>query len=240
MTQEELDALMAGDFEDEEIGEETAEEIAPPVEESAKKTDPAPSEQIINYEGTEMRISSNMPWPPPPPTDDHKMVHQLDDVTKDSEEKATQMFDKLDAINNFSMDAESGLSEIIGGIEANIEIFTKLHEKFPNIAAFAEALEKNNALKSSAEMTLDNVRMAEDEIMMAMDMMQYQDIHRQKIERVINVMRALSKYMSSLFEGKIDDEKRVASAVHIAGDTHTENLVSNDDIEALIESLGKK
>ena len=240
MTQEELDALMAGDFEDEEIGEETAEEIAPPAEESAKKTDPAPSEQIINYEGTEMRISSNMPWPPPPPTDDHKMVHQLDDVTKDSEEKATQMFDKLDAINNFSMDAESGLSEIIGGIEANIEIFTKLHEKFPNIAAFSEALEKNNALKSSAEMTLDNVRMAEDEIMMAMDMMQYQDIHRQKIERVINVMRALSKYMSSLFEGKIDDEKRVASAVHIAGDTHTENLVSNDDIEALIESLGKK
>ncbi len=240
MTQEELDALMAGDFEDEEIGEETAEETTPPAEESAKKTDPAPSEQIINYEGTEMRISSNMPWPPPPPTDDHKMVHQLDDVTKDSEEKATQMFDKLDAINNFSMDAESGLSEIIGGIEANIEIFTKLHEKFPNIAAFSEALEKNNALKSSAEMTLDNVRMAEDEIMMAMDMMQYQDIHRQKIERVINVMRALSKYMSSLFEGKIDDDKRVASAVHIAGDTHTENLVSNDDIEALIESLGKK
>lgn len=240
MTQEELDALMAGDFEDEEIGEETAKETTPPAEESAKKTDPAPSEQIINYEGTEMRISSNMPWPPPPPTDDHKMVHQLDDVTKDSEEKATQMFDKLDAINNFSIDAESGLSEIIGGIEANIEIFTKLHEKFPNIAAFSEALEKNNALKSSAEMTLDNVRMAEDEIMMAMDMMQYQDIHRQKIERVINVMRALSKYMSSLFEGKIDDEKRVASAVHIAGDTHTENLVSNDDIEALIESLGKK
>ena len=80
----------------------------------------------------------------------------------------------------------------------------------------------------------------QDEIMMAMDMMQYQDIHRQKIERVINVMRALSKYMNTLFEGKIDDDKRVASAVHIAGDTTTENLVSNDDIEALIESLGKK
>lgn len=42
--------------------------------------------------------------------------------------------------------------------------------------------------------------------MMAMDAMQYQDIHRQKIERVINVMRALSRYMSSLFEGKIDDK----------------------------------
>lgn len=53
-------------------------------------------------------------------------------------------------------------------------------------------------------------------------------------------MRALSKYMSSLFEGSIDDEKRVGSAIHIQGDTETENVVSNEDIEALIESLTKK
>jgi len=77
-------------------------------------------------------------------------------------------------------------------------------------------------------------------VMMAMDIMQYQDIHRQKIERVINVMRALSKYISLLFEGSIDDEKRVGSAVHIEGDTSTEDLVTTDDIEAIIESLGKK
>ena len=243
MTQEELDALMAGDLDgvvaaDESDAQASGDENL--YAETADKSISEHKEDNSKFDSIDYKVSSNMPWPPPPPTDDHKMVHQLDDVTKDSEEKATQMFDKLDAINNFSMDAENGLSEIISGIEANIEIFTKLHEKFPNIATFAEALEKNNALKSSAETTLDNVRMAEDEIMMAMDMMQYQDIHRQKIERVINVMRALSKYMSSLFEGKIDDEKRVASAVHIAGDTHTENLVSNDDIEALIESLGKK
>ena len=53
-------------------------------------------------------------------------------------------------------------------------------------------------------------------------------------------MRALSKYMNSLFEGKIDDEKRVGSAMHIEGDTTTEDVVSNADIEALIDSLGKK
>jgi len=51
-------------------------------------------------------------------------------------------------------------------------------------------------------------------------------------------MRALSKYMNTLFEGKIDDEKRVASATHIAGDTHN-NLASTDDIEALLEQFGK-
>ena len=73
-----------------------------------------------------------------------------------------------------------------------------------------------------------------------MDIMQYQDIHRQKIERVINVMRALSTYMNHLFAGKIDDSKRVTSAVHLPGDTTTENVVSNEDIEALLASLGAK
>ena len=77
-----------------------------------------------------------------------------------------------------------------------------------------------------------------DSIMSVMDIMQYQDIHRQKIERVINVMRALSKYMNTLFEGKIDDDKRVSSATHIAGDTHND-VASTDDIEALLAQFGK-
>jgi hypothetical protein len=46
--------------------------------------------------------------------------------------------------------------------------------------------------------------------------------------------------MNSLFSAEKDDSKRVGSAVHIEGDKSTEDVVSNDDIEALIESLGKK
>lgn len=240
MTQEELDALMAGGLDG--LDEEEADSEKNPSQEEDKKIENINETSELKDADiyADYRVSASVAWPPPPPTNDHKMVHQLDDVTKDSEEKATQMFDKLDAINNFFMDAESGCNAIIKGLESNIEIFTKLNDKFPNVAAFKDALDKNNELKNSAEDVLGNIQMGEDEVMMTMDMMQYQDIHRQKIERVINVMRALSKYMSSLFEGKIDDEKRVGSAVHIAGDTTTENLVSNDDIEALIESLGKK
>ena len=150
------------------------------------------------------------------------------------------MFYNLETINNFFMDAESDSNSLKDAINSNVELFTTLSEKFPNIAAFSEALEKNSALLGTVDNIIGNLQMGQDEIMMAMDMMQYQDIHRQKIERVINVMRALSKYMNTLFEGRIDYDKRVGSAVHIAGDTTTENLVSNDDIEALIESLGKK
>ena len=249
MTQEELDALMAGGLEDDlgdtkDASQEVADvkketdEVAEVAEAMSAKADEPQANS--SKHGENYRVSADGVWPPPPPTEDHKMVHQLDDVTRDSEEKATQMFDKLETINNFFMDAESDSNSLKDAINSNVELFTTLSEKFPNIAAFSEALEKNNSLLGTIDNIIGNLQMGQDEIMMAMDMMQYQDIHRQKIERVINVMRALSKYMNTLVAGRIDADKRVGSAVHIAGDTTTENLVSNDDIEALIESLGKK
>ena len=249
MTQEELDALMAGGLEDDlgdtkdasqevaDVKEET-DEVAEVAEAMSAKADEPQANS--SKHGENYRVSADGVWPPPPPTEDHKMVLHLKNLTRDSEEKATQMFDKLETINNFFMDAESDSNSLKDAINSNVELFTTLSEKFPNIDAFSEALEKNNSLLGTIDNIIGNLQMGQDEIMMAMDMMQYQDIHRQKIERVINVMRALSKYMNTLFEGRIDDDKRVGSAVHIAGDTTTENLVSNDDIEALIESLGKK
>jgi hypothetical protein len=45
--------------------------------------------------------------------------------------------------------------------------------------------------------------------------------------------------MNTLFEGKMDDDKRVSSAQHIAGDAHNE-IASTEDIEALLEQFGNK
>jgi len=70
----------------------------------------------------------------------------------------------------------------------------------------------------------------------ALEIMQYQDIHRQKIERVINIMRALIKYMNKLFEGKVSDEERVKSATYIPGDN--KEVVSDEDIEELLKQFG--
>ena len=228
MTQEELDALMAGGVDEEELQEA----------EKAHESDEA--EQDAIKEEKEYRVEADKPWPPPPPTDDHKVVHQLDDVTRDSEVKATEIFDKLEAISNFFMNTEEDANSAIESIENNIKLFEKLSQQFPNIDTFSKALEENKKLKSTIEGMIENSQNGSDETMMAMDIMQYQDIHRQKIERVINVMRALSRYMNSLFEAKIEDEKRVGSAVHIHGDSSTEDVVDEEDIEALIASFGKK
>ncbi|WP_294961409.1 chemotaxis protein [Sulfurimonas sp.] len=229
MTQEELDAMMNGEIDNiDGLEEDSSAEI---------EEEPAPSE---DSQETGLPPGYNddtsHQWPLPA-TDENKMVHQLDDVTKESEEKATEIFDIIEIISNDLMDKEENISNVIEVIGSNIELFTTLSEKFPEVEAFKTQLEKNESALHDANETLEMLQNSGDSIMNVMDIMQYQDIHRQKIERVINVMRALSKYMNTLFEGKVDDDKRVSSATHIAGDTHND-VASTDDIEALLAQFG--
>ena len=253
MTQEELDALMAGDLDDELALADDENEIL--VDEDAEDAaDVEKSEEevmedldaLIEDDGMvvidekNFKVDATKQWPPPPPTDDHKVVNQLDNVTRDSEKKATEIMDKLEEINNFVMDIETGGNETASVLAKNIETYEKLYAKFPSVTLFSEMIEENQKAKKLVEEMIGKSQSSADEIMMIMDIMQYQDIHRQKIERVINVMRALSKYMSSLFESNVDDESRVSSAMHIEGDNDTENVVSEDEIEALLASFGQK
>jgi len=227
MTQEELDALMNEDFELEETADadESSEEI---------------SENLGTDNSNDYRVSAVHSWPPPPPTDDNKMVHQLDNVTKESEEKASEIFDLIEVISHDLSDGEKHIKSVNVIIDANIALFTTLHAKFPHVEAFEAQILQNTEAKEKLHAVEQILQDGGDAIMNVMDIMQYQDIHRQKIERVINVMRALSTYMNHLFSGKIDDAKRVGSAVHLPGDTSTEDVVSSDDIEALLASFGQK
>lgn len=229
MTQEELDAMMNGEIEDiDGLEEVNLEEIE---EEPASPDDSKETALPLGYSD-----DTSHHWPLPA-TDENKMVHQLDDVTKEGEEKASEIFDIIEAISNDLMEKESNAQNALEVINSNVELFGKLSEKFPDVEAFKIQLEKNKVAQEDMNQTLESLQNSGDSIMSVMDIMQYQDIHRQKIERVINVMRALSKYMSTLFEGKIEDEKRVSSAQHIAGDTHND-IASTEDIEALLAQFG--
>ncbi len=234
MTQEELDALMSGATDDMDDLVEEEGSVAEPVKESAEAEDEADEESDRPAGYSEDTAHQ---WPLPA-TEENKMVHQLDDVTKESEEKASEIFDIIENISNDLMDKEETLSSIIDIISSNIELFTTLSAKFPDVEAFKTQLEKNKVALASTNETVESLQNSGDSIMSVMDIMQYQDIHRQKIERVINVMRALSKYMNTLFEGKIEDDKRVSSAQHIVGDTHNDTA-STDDIEALLAQFGQ-
>ncbi|MDR1450805.1 MAG: chemotaxis protein [Helicobacteraceae bacterium] len=221
MTQEELDSLMSEDLND------------------AIKTDEAEIASDTTYDQASYRAKADVEWPPPPPSAEHRVVHQLDDVAREGEEKSSQIFDILEAIGSDATETEN-LSKGGGGALNEIaSVFERLHSRFPHIQTFAAQLELCADLKKRIDQIERIAQKTNDQVMVAMDVMQFQDIHRQKIERVINVMRALSRYMNSLFDTKVADEKRVGSAVHIAGDS-TEDVVNEDDIEALIAAFGGK
>lgn len=227
MTQEELDALMAGDIDS----------IADTDDVSAEEKDG--KSESKNTDDDVYSVAEDNGVYPPPATEEHKVVYQLDDVTRDSEKKASEIFDALDAVMNNTDEALQELQEIQNKIDGFAELFSTLHDKFPHINRFEKALEEAKETGGHIEGIVNLLETSNDHILNAMDTMQYQDIHRQKIERVINIMRALSKYMSLLFEGKVEDEKRVKSAKHIEGDS-TEDVVGDDDIEALIAQFGGK
>jgi hypothetical protein len=229
MTQEELDELMNGSVDDmDSLGDEVMDEV--PEEEELE-------EDIDDGMPAGYSKDTAHHWPLPA-TEENRMVHQLDDVTKESEEKASEIFDIIENISNDLMEKEENLQKVTDVLTSNVKLFATLSAKFPDVEAFKTQLASNEAALSETSETVASLQDSGDAIMNVMDIMQYQDIHRQKIERVINVMRALSKYMNTLFEGKIDDEKRVSSATHIVGDTNND-LASTDEIEALLEQFGK-
>jgi len=244
MTQEELDALMSGDIDDiDGLDDEIDDEISDVADEADTLAEDLALAGVESNETADDSVPAGYNddtahhWPLPA-TDENKMVHQLDDVTKESEEKASEIFDIIESISNELMEKEENVQKSIDTFTANVELFSTLTEKFPEVEAFKTSLAQNEDALNSANETLEALQTSGDSIMSVMDIMQYQDIHRQKIERVINVMRALSKYMNTLFEGKIDDENRVSSAQHIAGDEHND-LASTDDIEALLAQFGQ-
>lgn len=235
MTQEELDALMNGDIDDlDSLGDDSSNHSKDDLQDD-EFDDEEESKSEVKQSSSESKKDTILPMPA---TNENKMVHQLDDVTKESEEKATEIFDIIDGVSNDLMDKEVNVKNIVAILKSNIELFTTLNKKFPDVAAFGDQLEKNRQGLEEIDVILETLQSSGDAIMNVMDIMQYQDIHRQKIERVINVMRALSNYMNSLFEGRIEDEKRVSSAQHIVGDTHND-LASNEDIEALLAQFVK-
>ena len=222
MTQEELDALMNGDVDLDEIEEEEIE--------SSEENSPDESDTLMENDEAVY---------PPPADPKHKVVAQLDEVTRDSEEKASQILDIIDQISIAVGEANEDLQDVMKFLKHEKELFTKLHNKFPHIKTFEEELVRIDEMIEKVEKAIEANEATQDNTMMAMDIMQYQDIHRQKIERVINIMRALIKYMNRLFEGSIEDEKRVKSAQHLHGDENDE-LVDEDEIEKLLAQFGGK
>lgn len=242
MTQEELNELILGNFNEADIEPKAEEKDAKDSGDLPEQKDLNPLADEIsvnegNLDPNHYRVSADEQWPPP--ITDHKVVEQLDDVTKGLEVKATQVFDQLEMISNNTDSVIKDAKKIKDFVVAQKELFKKLSTQFPKIETFKASLESCNDTIKQINTITDKSNESADAVLQAMDIMQYQDIHRQKIERVVNIMRTLAKYLNAMFDADIDDSKRVGSATYIEGDKK-DDLADSAEIEKLIADLGKK
>ena len=173
---------------------------------------------------------------PTPAQSDTKVVSQLTQVANDSEEKVSKIFDVLSlALDNNGI-IRDNFKDCEKSLSSQALLLNNLIQKFPNIKIFSEHLENINKISSSIK-NLNNVLNDEDNsIFQAMELMQFNDINRQKIERVMFVIRKLSLYLNNLFEDD-GDPQFTPVAKHIHGDTN--NDLAGDDLDKLIEEFSK-
>lgn len=174
-----------------------------------------------------------------PVENQHKVIFQLDEVARDSEMKANEVFEGLECIQDTAMTLNNGLEQIHQYMQSQQSIFEKLITKFPNVQIFKEALNDTNTNLTLVTTLKDNIANCDIHINDAINAMQFQDIHQQKLNRVIHIIQSLVQYMNSLFESKDKKTSRAQPARHIFGD-EKDDIISQDEIENLINSLGKK
>lgn len=233
-----IDDLLAGL---DEVKEETmASSVAEPVVVPEVTPEPEPViptpvvEEKKPLNEVEDKIEKGVfPYPADP---ESKVVSQLSAVANDSEEKATKIFDVLSYILDENYNIESSVKKLDEFLEAQEKVLQTLTAKFPNVDVFANNLTMLNELKDEPKKIKEIVNKENNELFSAMELMQYHDINRQKIERVMSVIRKLTVYLNNIFEDDNSHEE-IAVAKHISGDS-TSDLVEDEDLDALIAEFG--
>ncbi|RXK05315.1 hypothetical protein [Halarcobacter bivalviorum] len=204
--------------------QDTGNSVEEPKIEEEKKPD-------VDEEDIDFKINSGVF--PLPVEQDTKVVNQLSQVANDSEEKATKIFDVLSNILDYNNEIQNDVQELASFNEKQTAMLSSLNQKFPKIGAFKENLEQAEKMGDFISDINEKLNNGNMEIFQAMELMQYHDINRQKIERVMSVIRKLTVYLNNLFEDE-NGYQEIAVAKHIHGDSSTGDLMAEDDLDALI------
>jgi len=150
-------------------------------------------------------------------------AENLDEILENFEEEqdeADEHIEMVGQLNSVTTDSEVKATQIT----------QKLEQILNEVDAIKICLEKNELDK--VNFILDDIK---NIVFDSINFMQYQDIHRQKIERVINKLIETNNISEE--ELKKIGLNIAGSAKHIAGDEN--NILNNDDIEDLIKNFSK-
>ncbi len=171
------------------------------------------------------------------PENEHRVIDKLDEINKESEEKVNKLFEYLETITDELDKTEKLLKEIKPYMEKHKEFMDLFVENFPK----AVVKNKYEYFKNIIDITKDienSVSVIRNNVFDAMDTLQFQDITRQKIERVISVIKALHDYLNMWFDSSYDDKPRARVAHTIVDEKEKDKI--DQDVEDIIKQMQEK
>lgn len=153
----------------------------------------------------------------PQPDEAGHVISELDSVTSVTERETNKLLDQLDQI-----------SRIVGRQQTLITEMMK-----------AEATQSPDIQKAIHEV-MSSAKEIQDKVFDAMDLMQFQDITRQKLERIVYHLRQIHDYIVELLGTGLKSDKERASISHTIASTSTKADENKAHADSVVEEFLKK
>jgi len=178
---------------------------APAAKAKKKGTSPV-AEPSAPEPGTESGTGAGLGRPP----EDGQVISELDAVTAVTERETNKVMDQLDTI-----------SRLVGRQQELITHVMK-HEGA-----------QNPAIQEAIREIMSSGKEVQDKVYEAMDLMQFQDITRQKLERIVFHLRQIHDYIQDLLgtgSKSGADRASISRTIHMTGTTPDEKKSHADSV----------
>ena len=162
------------------------------------------------------------PVPDPEPGVPHRdegghVISELDSVTSVTERETNKLLDQLDHISRLVGRQQSLITEMMKseGTQAP-EIQKAIHE------------------------VMSSAKEIQDKVFEAMDLMQFQDITRQKLERIVYHLRQIHDYIVELLGTGLKSDRERASISHTIASTGTKADENKAHADSVVEEFLKQ
>jgi hypothetical protein len=153
----------------------------------------------------------------PRPDEGGHVISELDSVTSVTERETNKLLDQLDQISRLVGRQQSLITEMMKdeGSQAP-EIQKAIHE------------------------VMSSAKEIQDKVFEAMDLMQFQDITRQKLERIVYHLRQIHDYIVELLGTGLKSDRERASISHTIASTSTKADENKAHADSVVEEFLKQ
>lgn len=147
-------------------------------------------------------------------------AENLDEISKEESSQELNQQDMVEQLSSVTVESEKKATEIMSQLDKVLHELDSIETSI------------NNNQNKNALLAIEEIKSI---IFDTMSMMQYQDIHRQKIERVINTMVKISNVMNETLQNVVNIAPSAKNIDSVDG-----KILDNAELEQLITDVGTK